>query len=275
MAEGKASNLTIRIATAIVGVPAILALIFVAPPWGFYRLVLAAVVVGSSELFAMTHPGDRASIALGVLVSAATSLAFFFGHADPRALVTLLVAVPLLGPLLTLARLGDMKTAALRATAMGMGPLFVAVPLTMLALLRVDHPKDGTGFVVLAMGCAWISDTGGYFAGRFLGKHKLYEAVSPKKTVEGAIGGLLAGLAGAIFIRFVLLPMVPLSHMVALAIVAGAFGQAGDLGESLLKRSFGVKDSGGIVPGHGGILDRVDAMLVTATLTYLYVLWTR
>jgi phosphatidate cytidylyltransferase len=148
-----------------------------------------------------------------------------------------------------------------------------------IALLRRDAgapgTHDGASFVVLALTLAWLSDTGAYFAGRFLGKHKLYEAVSPKKTVEGALGGLAAGTVGALVIHVVLLSSMPISHTIALSLVAGALGQAGDLGESLLKRSSGVKDSGGIVPGHGGILDRVDAMLVTATLTYLYVTWFR
>ena len=84
---------------------------------------------------------------------------------------------------------------------------------------------------------AWFGDTGGYFAGRFLGKHKLYEAVSPKKTVEGAIGGLARRVVGALLAHFWFLRALPLAHGIALALVAGALGQAGDLGESLLKRS--------------------------------------
>ena len=273
MAEKQASNLAVRLATAAVGVPAILALIFIAPAWGFYLLVLAAALVGSSELFAMTHPGDRPSQALGVLLSGVASATVFFFHGDPRALVTLVVAIPLLGPLLTLLRLGEMSTAALRACAMGFGPLFVAAPLTMLALLRVELREAGGGYVLLAIGFAWLSDTGGYFAGRFLGKHKLYEAVSPKKTVEGAIGGLAAATAWAILGHYWFAPSLPLLHAVPLAIVAAAIGQAGDLGESLLKRSTGIKDSGTIVPGHGGILGRVDALILTGAIVYLYVRW--
>ncbi len=273
MAEKQSSNLAIRLATAAVGVPAILALIFIAPAWGFYLLVLGAALVGSSELFAMTHPGDRVSQVVGVMLSGVASAVVFFFHDDTRALITLLVAVPLLGPLLTLVRLGDIASAALRACAMGFGPLFVAAPLTMLALLRVELGAAGGGYVLLAIGFAWLSDTGGYFAGRLFGKHKLYEAVSPKKTVEGSIGGLVAAVAWAILGHYWFSPSLPLAHAVPLAIFAAAVGQAGDLGESLLKRSTGIKDSGSIVPGHGGILDRVDALILTSAVVYLYVRW--
>jgi phosphatidate cytidylyltransferase len=266
------SNLAIRLATAVVAVPLILLLLYKGPPWGMYLLVLAATIIGAIELFAMTHPADAPSRAVGVAMTGCTSAALYFLGADARVLATILVVVPLTGPLVTLVRLGDMQTAAFRAFAMSMGPLFVGVPLTLLALLRRDVP-DGPSYVVMTLMFAWWGDTGGYFAGRFLGKHKLYEAVSPKKTVEGAIGGLGGSVLGALCAHFWYLPEIPLLHAVPLAIVAGAFGQAGDLAESLVKRSTGVKDSGAIVPGHGGILDRVDALLFAATVVFLYTLW--
>jgi phosphatidate cytidylyltransferase len=267
------SNLAVRIATALVCAPLILLLLYKGAPWGFYLLVLPATLIASSELFAMTHPGDRPSQWMGVGVTAATSLAIYFSKGDTRVLATSIVCVPLAGPLLTLVRLGDMKTAALRACALGFAPLFVGIPMTLLAVLRRDLGADGPGYVVVTLMFAWLGDTGGYFAGRFLGRHKLYEAVSPKKTVEGAIGSLAGSVAGAVLAHFWFLPSLSLAHGIPLALVAGALGQAGDLGESVLKRSFGVKDSGAIVPGHGGILDRVDALMLTSAVTYLYALW--
>jgi len=264
-----ASNLVMRLATAAVGVPIILSLVYIAPPWAFYLLVLAAVLVGAQELFAMTHPADRLSQAVGVLASAVVSATVYLWANDARVLLTMLVVLPVCGPLFTLVRLGSIETAALRACALGFGPLFIAAPLTLLARMRLNLGAAGSGSVILAIGLAWFADTGAYFAGRFLGKHKLYEAVSPKKTVEGAIGGLAASVVWALLGSFWFLRSLPV------ALVGGVVGQAGDLAESLLKRSTGVKDSGALVPGHGGILDRVDALIMTSIAVYLYGVWLR
>jgi phosphatidate cytidylyltransferase len=267
------SNLAVRLLTAAVGAPLIVLLLYKGAPWAFYLLALPATLIAAWELFAMTHPGDRLSQIMGVGLALATSLTTYLSNGDSRLLATMIISVPLAGPLLTLVRLGDMKTAALRACALGFGPLFVGIPITLLAVLRRDLGDQGPGYVVLTIMFAWLGDTGGYFAGRFLGKHKLYEAVSPKKTVEGAIGSLVGSVAGAVLASLWFLPKLSLGHAIPLALVAGAFGQAGDLGESVLKRSFGVKDSGAIVPGHGGILDRVDALMLTSAVTYLYSIW--
>lgn len=269
----QASNLAVRFATAVVAVPVILALVYPAPPWAFWLLVLAATVLGTGEMLAMTHPRDRTSQAAGVAIAAAVSAVLYWAAGDARAVVSVLLVAPVLGPLVTLARLGAMETAAFRAAAMGFGPLFIAAPLASLAVIRRDA---GSGFTLLALGLAWLGDTGAYFAGRLLGRRKLYEAVSPKKTIEGAVGGLLASVVWAVFGALVYLRgALPLAHAVPLAVVAGALGQAGDLGESLFKRSTGIKDSGAIVPGHGGILDRVDALMMTSLVVLLYTLWLR
>jgi phosphatidate cytidylyltransferase len=271
-----ASNLALRLATAAVAVPIILAFVFVFPPWAFYLLALAASLVGALEFFAMTHPGDRGSQAIGLIVSAAASVAVYLWSDDPRVLITVLVAVPIVGLLVTLVRLGALETAALRACALGFGPVFVVVPLTLLAVLRRTMGPPGSGAVLLALGLAWLADTGAYFAGRAFGRHRLYAAVSPQKTVEGAVGGLLGSIVWALVASlWFLRGTLPLAHAVPLAVVAGVLGQAGDLGESLLKRSTGVKDSGAIVPGHGGVLDRVDALIVTAAVVFLYLEWVR
>lgn len=268
------SNLTLRLLVAVVFVPAILALLYVVPPIGFYCLVVWACATAAFELFGMVSNRDRVAQIYGVVTSVAISVAVWMRPADPRVWITIAIAAPLFGLLFPLVRLGDLSTAGLRAATFAFGPLYCGLPLTFLALMRRDVSARGPGFVILSLMLAWFADTGGYFAGRFLGKHKLYEAVSPKKTIEGSIGGLFGALVGATWATFGYCSgSLPIVHAVGLALVGGALGQAGDLAESLLKRSTGVKDSGGILPGHGGILDRIDALMFTATTVWLYLLW--
>jgi phosphatidate cytidylyltransferase len=275
MARGE-SNLAQRLATAAVAVPIILYAVFIGPPWFFYALAFSASMVGVHELLAMTHPTDKIAQGIGVGVSAAASAAVYFRYDDPRTLVTVLVVVPLVGPLVTLLRLGAIETAALRACALGFAPLFVVLPLTLLAVLRPMMGPPGSGAALLALGLGWLADTFAYFAGRAFGRHKLYEAVSPKKTVEGALGGLAGSVLWSVVASlWFMRGSLPMAHAVPLALVAGVLGQLGDLGESLFKRSMGVKDSGALVPGHGGVLDRVDAVLATSAVVFLYALWVR
>ncbi len=265
------SNLTTRLLTAAVGVPAIIALLYVVNPWGFYLLVITCVSIGSWELLSMTHPDDRVSRVIGLLMCQAVSLGLYVGVHEPRALLAMLVGIPTVTLLVSLWRLGDIQTAAIRAFGMAFAPVFVAAPLTLLAVMQRDFGNHiGPGLCLMAFMYAWYADTGGYFGGRFFGKHKLYEAVSPKKTVEGAVGGFIGAILGALMASLGYVREIPLSHTIPLAILAGALGMAGDLGESLIKRSMHVKDSGAIVPGHGGILDRSDALIYTSVAVYAY-----
>jgi len=268
------SNLAIRLLTAAIVAPLILSLMFWGPVWAWYLLVLLATAIAAQEFFGMTHPGDAIAQAVGVVTTAAVSAAIYFYSHDPRVLLTVLFLTPIIGILVPLWRLGEIPTAAARTMAGVAGPLYIGALLCTIALLRRDLGPIGPHYVLLTLMFAWLGDTGGYFFGRFLGKTKLYEAVSPKKTRAGFVGSLVGACAGALLAHFWYLPSIPLAHAIPLAIFAGALGQLGDLVESLIKRSTGIKDSGWIVPGHGGILDRIDALLVVSPIVYLYTLWT-
>jgi phosphatidate cytidylyltransferase len=155
------------------------------------------------------------------------------------------------------------------------GPLYLGAMISPVAALHA-LPHGGQ-WVVLSMMLAWFADTGGYFAGRFLGGKliatKMAPNISPKKTWEGAGGGVAGALLGSLVAHFWYLPELPLLGAIGLALVAGPLGILGDLVESLIKRSTGTKDSGWIVPGHGGLIDRIDALMFTASATLLYVQW--
>lgn len=128
----------------------------------------------------------------------------------------------------------------------------------------------GLQYLLYALFIVWATDTGAYFFGRSLGKRKLMPAISPKKTVEGALGGVLCACIVAIVFQLVKPFSVSLISMIGITILASMVGQLGDLVESAFKRHFGVKDSGAILPGHGGILDRFDSLLFV--LPFLYVI---
>ena len=265
------SNLAIRLTTAAVVVPLLLALLFRGPAWGFSLVATGAAGIAALELFRMTHAGDGASQAFGVVSTALLTGLLTLLEPDQKITMGALVGIPLVSMLVPLARLGDMRTAALRIMTGVAVPIYVGAPLALLALLRRDF-DDGPGLVLVTLMLAWFGDTGGYFVGRYFGKTKLYEAVSPKKTREGLFGAVLGSLAGALLAHYTYLPDLTLLGALTLGLLGGLLGQAGDLVESLLKRSLGTKDSGGIVPGHGGILDRIDALLVLAPVVYLYTL---
>lgn len=264
------SNLAIRLLTAAVVVPPLLVLLFKGPAWGFFVLVLVASAIAASELFRMTHPDDGVARAMGVVTTVAAAAVTYQYSTEPRALLALIAGVTLIGLLTPLWRLGDMQSAALRTLAGVAGPFYVGSLLVTLAMLRRDGGDDGGKLVFMSLTFSWLADTGGYFFGRFLGKTKLYEAVSPKKTRAGFVGALVGASVGAALASLWYMPALPLAHALPLGIFAGAAGQLGDLVESLLKRSTGIKDSGGIVPGHGGMLDRIDALIVVSPIVYLY-----
>ncbi len=128
----------------------------------------------------------------------------------------------------------------------------------------------GGKWILIMLITIWICDTAAYFIGSMMGKHKLYERISPHKTIEGSIAGFIFALITAYVFHITLLKDLSLMHCIAIGVISGIFSQIGDLVESIFKRDAGVKDSSSILPGHGGFLDRFDAPLFVAPLVYLY-----
>ncbi len=188
-------------------------------------------------------------------------------------MLTAVMASLAVGAMLPLVRLGEIPTAALRLLGSTSAPLYVGILLSALTLLRTGFGESGPGLVLFALLIAWMADTGGYVFGRMMGRTKLYEAVSPKKTREGLLGSIVFSVGASVVASFTYLPEVPVAHAALLGFLGAILGMMGDLVESLLKRSTGVKDSGALLPGHGGLFDRVDALLIVGPMVYLYALW--
>jgi phosphatidate cytidylyltransferase len=288
-------NLAQRFLVAVVAIPLLLVVFYYHRPEPTWLVIFGASLIAMHEAFAMLLPaGDRrAALVLGGVATAAfywldpavlaryTGLpAALVGAAGAGQAVPLVLAVVAPG-LYFLFRFRDLPTVAGRYAATVTGIVYAGYLLTYLAKLKLIerfHPGEG-GDAVLGEGgdavlivliVAWVADTGGYFAGRFLGKARLYEAVSPKKTWAGAWGGLAGSLAGAVALKLISAHWLSWLDVVLIAVPGGILGQLGDLTESLLKRSVGVKDSGALLPGHGGLLDRIDAVLFIAPYVYAY-----
>lgn len=264
-----------RLATAAVAIPFLVWLVFFAPPWAFPVVVLAIAVVGVAEYFHMAFPGraglQASGIAGGVLVglgmahaAGAVASPGAIGIAFPAALFAIVV-MGLLGSLL------DPDDPAGTVVHIGHGLLGILYAGALLPhFVWLHRIPDGPAWVLFVLAVAMAGDTGGYFAGRFYGKRKLMPRVSPKKTVEGAIGAFAGNAVAGLAVKALLLPSIGWLEIVLVALVAGLLAQLGDLCESLLKRAFGAKDSGRLLPGHGGVLDRADSLVFPVVFVYYW-----
>jgi phosphatidate cytidylyltransferase len=283
-------NLAQRALVAVVAAPILLLILYHRRPEATWGLIFVASLFAVNELLGMgmkgpEHVRDRRFL---LLTAGLACAALYWFH--PRALVALhqsqlTMALANVGPLLAmmigvvvpglyfLARFGDMTTVAPRWAYAITAIFYCGFTATTLAMAKRDFDAGGD-VVLLILLLAWVGDTGAYFAGRFLGKRKLYPEVSPKKTWAGAFGGLAGALAAAAIMKVLRFDEhgghLSWLDVVLIAIPGGILGQLGDLVESLVKRSVGVKDSGTLLPGHGGMLDRIDAVLFIGPYVYLY-----
>ncbi len=231
---------------------------------------LSAVALGIclEEYAGMAVP-DHKRLALAVLMplGLASYATWVFAPEFAPVVVAIGTMLSLTVPMI---RIPDVEAAAKTAMRLGFG--LVYLPLMLAPLVWLRREPDGLALVFLVLAVTWLGDTGAYFAGRFTGKTPLFPRVSPKKTREGVVGGAIAAALGACIVKAVGGVDIDWVVLVGLAVVLDLAGVVGDLAESLLKRAWGVKDSGWIMPGHGGILDRVDALLFTAPLLWGFVL---
>jgi phosphatidate cytidylyltransferase len=146
----------------------------------------------------------------------------------------------------------------------------VYIPLSLSTLVLMRAGPDGVTWIFFILFVVFLGDVGAYYVGTYKGKHRLNPSISPGKTIEGALGGLGANLVVGLVFKAVFLPGLPFLWTAVLVLTMGAAGQAGDLFESEMKRAAGIKDSGNILPGHGGLLDRIDALLFAAPVAYVW-----
>ncbi len=256
-----------RVYTAAILAPVIYAVIRYLPPWGLTLLLIAGGFIALLELYRISFESRPNTVLIGVgLASSALILARL--HL-PFALVDLLVVstVALLVALLFSSTPIEHRLKDTTITLFGV----LYVGLTLSTLVSTRSLPAGELFVLFVALVTWAADTGAYYVGTQWGTHLLAPSVSPRKTVEGVFGGMALATGAALLAQAWFLPQLSLLDAMVLGVLMTGAGLLGDLCESAIKRSVGVKDSGGILPGHGGMLDRLDSLLFTAPTFYYYV----
>jgi phosphatidate cytidylyltransferase len=246
-----------RAATALVLAPIALASIAL----GKWAILVVLVVVIAGAAYELSRALDPLPF-LAAFGAGALPLLLSVPYGGPGILAGAMAGLP--WALFWLAARPETRT--LRAVlAVLLMSLWVGAPLAHLGLF--PHTRSGIVLILIAVVGPWVSDSGAYFAGRFFGRHLLFPSLSPKKTVEGGAGGLLLTLLVVAPVSYFLLDFTPLKALLIGGVVSLA-SQCGDLFESSLKRILDVKDLGTFLPGHGGVLDRVDSLLFTAPAVY-------
>jgi len=255
----------IRLASGVALALFFIALTLLATPPVFFGFIGFLTLVCLVELFGMFRTGKAKHHALiGVVGSLSVSAAVLLGDMAVALAALVTVAAVALAAAALEQGVDAFETAANTLS----GVWFVALPLASLAL--IFSAPHGPYYVLMIVAANTLCDTFAYYTGRAWGARKLAPAISPGKTVEGFMGGVAGAVIGAVGLKLLCMPMMAMTHAAAAGLIAGLIGPVGDLAESAIKRRMGVKDSGWIIPGHGGALDRVDSLLFSSGAFYVY-----
>lgn len=259
-----------RVGAALVFAPALLGLVW----WGGVALEVTCACLSLLmlwEFLRLTVGPGKTILKLLAYALTVVVVGTVLGRLPPSATDGLAPTITLALLIATLARPVPFESSFRNAALVALGVGYCGVLIPYLSRLR--SLDEGLGLALAALFCTWGADTGAYFAGRYFGTRKLAPQISPAKTVEGAVGGLVAAIAIAFLIRALFGLSFNPFNTVMLGVIAGVLGVAGDLWESLLKRSAGAKDSSSLIPGHGGVLDRFDAVMFVAPSMFIYARW--
>ncbi len=264
----------IRIIVALICVPIIFAVLFFLPPFVLTAVLCLMTAIGAYELLRVCGLSYRLFFTVAALIAAAAiPVGACIGYSEIvfRAVLFLLMAAAFAGAIYLFGRETKVGFADV-LTIIFAGAI---IPYCLSSLVSLKVMDNGRLYVLLPFISAFISDSGAYFAGIYFGKHKAFPHVSPNKTVEGCVGGMVSGVVFMLIYGIILSLTTDLTVNFPLMALYGLLGnvatQLGDLSFSFVKREFGVKDYGNLIPGHGGILDRFDSMVFAAPVLYLLV----
>lgn len=269
-----------RVVVGLLLVPLLALLLLKGPQWAMLVLILSVMLLAFSEFLSMMLPkGNSPVLSWVARISGIFLIIDFYlttqgsvSEISPGDLLALLFLVILMVSISGRSRQNGEQLPDVRALLPILAGL-VYIPYLLGYVVLLRSLPGGGKLLLFILGFTWAVDIFAYAVGKTMGRVKLAPALSPSKTKEGAMGGLAGGVVWTLLFHRVLLPGVPLGDLLAVSILMGGIGQVGDLCESAFKRYAGVKDSGGLIPGHGGFLDKIDSLLFNAPIFYLFLVY--
>ena len=255
-----------RLIAAIAALLIVLPLIIYGGFWGTFALVLVISVIATHEFLRMLLPKHKRLWWMFFVLYPCVYAALALVQQESLLILGIASLILWMGSLFGSKDNEDGLDLVMKGT---FGLLYISTLLSFFPKVRSIEP-NGLAWIFLVLLITWSADTGAYFAGRAFGRNKLFERVSPKKTIEGVMGGLLLSIVVSISFQNAYLETMEWYHALALGALLCLLSVIGDLLESMVKRATGVKDSGNIMPGHGGIIDRLDSLLFTFPSAYIY-----
>ncbi len=250
-----------RLIVAVIVLPLLYLYINYLHPIYFFVLILCASILAQAEFYSM-YRTDKSLRFIGTIIGITCLVSIYLRPLVFKDILVIGISFFFVFRMLK----GHTPSGSLTdISAAVIGVLYIPGLLCYQVLLR----QMGKENIFLLYASVWSADSLAYYVGKSIGRHKLYEAVSPKKTVEGAVGSLIGGMAGALLIRYIFPDLISTKESLLTGIILGGVSIIGDLVESMFKRDAGVKDSGVVFPGHGGILDKIDGALIAAPVLYI------
>jgi phosphatidate cytidylyltransferase len=263
------SNTTTRIIVSVIAIPAIVLACYFGEYY-FFAFVLGIGIISYYEFWLFVKNKDiNANLIFGII---SVGVIITNSYKSFIAYYPLLITILLLLTIIELFRNKKSAIINLGTTLLGIlyFGLFASALLSIREMYQVDYTQGGL-LIISIFASIWICDSAAFFGGTALGKHKLFPRVSPDKSWEGAIFGLLFAVIAMVISKAIVLDFLSWFDVITIGLIVGIIGQIGDLIESLFKRDAGVKDSSALIPGHGGIFDRFDSLLYTAPAVLLYI----
>lgn len=256
-----------RLIVALIFIPLFIMLVKYLPPSAFFILIFSVIMIGQYEFYTiLSRDGIQPSKIIGIFLGALLSFTFYTGN-----LYIFNLFIPAGIFLVIIGRImskRDIKKAFVDVSITFFGIFLIAWLMGYQLLLR--NLNEGSDLILLLYTIIWIGDSAAYAIGSSIGRHKLVPVLSPRKSWEGAVAGLIAGIGMSFIAKFSFFDTMNYRDCLILGFGLSVLGQLGDLSESMFKRGAEVKDSGSLIPGHGGILDKMDSLLYTSPALYYY-----